>query len=67
MKGYRCSAVRENEVTVVLVTPLVIMRNVYVTSEIRAALRCGLCGTNKEGMNSHGTNEIPVCLLKFLT
>jgi hypothetical protein len=68
MKSYGCSAIRGNEVIIALVTPIVKIRNVCVTNEIRAAERCGfLRGINKEAMNSHGTNEIPVYLLKFLT
>ena len=68
MKSYGCSAVRGNEVIIALVTPIVKIRNVCVTNEIRAAVRCGfLRGINKEAMNSHGTNEITVYLLKFLT
>jgi len=42
MKGHRCTAIRGNEVIAALVTPIVIMRNVHVRNEMRAALHCGL-------------------------
>ena len=49
MKGYRCSAIRGNEVIVVMVTPIVIMLEVHVRNEMRAALHCGLFMWWKQG------------------